>query len=170
MEADKTTTKRVSKGKSIEQYCLYLLGRREYSRSELYRKALKKFKNSCEYVEGESLESAVESVLDGLSEKGWLSDTRFCECYLRSQSEKGYGFKRIAYELEQKGVKASVVSSVEETLGIDWQANLERQMHRKYPFTKIPGAKSLDPKEKAVIVRFFQYRGHDLHDILSLLN
>ena len=43
-----------------------------------------------------------------LSEKGWQSDERFTECYIRSRIRAGFGPIRIALELTQKGVEEHV--------------------------------------------------------------
>lgn len=79
----------------FKKACFHL-GRREYSSYELKNKLLKKY--------GSESEELVELTLSYLKEKGWQSDERFTESFIRSKVRKGIGVSRIQRELRQKGI------------------------------------------------------------------
>ena len=63
-----------------KNYCLYLLGRREYSRLELLKKAAEDIPKEI-----------VNQVLDELSDKDLQSDERFCLSFIRQKKQRGEG-------------------------------------------------------------------------------
>ena len=84
--------------RAIEARCLAALGRREYSRAELAAKL------------GDYPPEDVAAVLDTLAERGWQSDARFAESYLRGH--RGYGRLKIRHELEARGIRAALMDAV----------------------------------------------------------
>ncbi|MCQ2479856.1 MAG: recombination regulator RecX [Clostridia bacterium] len=92
-----------------------LLSRREHSSKELYNKLLKNYEP----------EFAAEAVAR-LVEIGMLNDERFANMYASELYEKkGYGKKRILYELNQKGVDRTLAEEAVEELFQD-EDNIER--------------------------------------------
>ena len=92
--------------RAIEARCLAALGRREYSRAELAAKL------------GEFPAEDVAAVLETLAERGWQSDARFAESYLRGH--RGYGRLKMRHELEARGIRGELLR---ETLdSADWFA------------------------------------------------
>ena len=77
------------------------LSRREYSRLELGRKLMRTL------IEGETADD-VESALDTLEEKGYLSNERYAQSRVRVRSSR-YGNRRLAQELSMMGVDSETV-------------------------------------------------------------
>lgn len=76
---------------------LRLLARREHSRLELARKLLQRGVG----------ELRVTEVLDEFEHRGWLSDERFTEVFVRQRVEAGYGPLRIRADLQQRGIQGT---------------------------------------------------------------
>lgn len=73
---------------------LRLLARREHSRLELALKLRQRGVDS----------RVIEDVLDDFEARGWLSDERFAEVFVRQRVESGYGPLKIQADLQQRGV------------------------------------------------------------------
>lgn len=121
-----------------------LLARREHSYSELLRKLRQRG----------ALTADAEVELDRLVEDGLLSDERFCEAYVYSRSQRGYGPAKLREELRQRGVAEALV---EQTLsGDEWDwTGLARKVFKK----RFPEGEAAEPLERAKQLRFMQYRG-----------
>lgn len=100
----------------LYSYCLQLLGRRDYSQSELQKKMSLKFPDATH-----SLRSAV---IDRLMDSGYQSDDRFASAMVNYGIERGYGYRRIQQMLKQKGVAADVAE--EALLALTEEAAIER--------------------------------------------
>tara|TARA_R110000751_G_scaffold76821_12_gene154892 strand:- start:4030 stop:4422 length:393 start_codon:yes stop_codon:yes gene_type:complete len=121
-----------------------LLARREHSYSELLRKLRQRG----------AVTADAEVELDRLVEDGLLSDERFCEAYVYSRSQRGYGPAKLREELRQRGVAEALV---EQTLsGDEWDwTGLARKVFKK----RFPEGEAAEPLERAKQLRFMQYRG-----------
>lgn len=128
----------------IREVCLRLLTRREHSRSELLNKLT---------VRGFGKRQS-ETVLDELVEQGWLSDQRFAEEYARQRLQKGFGPKRIAYELKQAGIDDFDLERLVDESAESWLTLLFRVYHKKYPQDK-----TVTRNEWAKRSRFLLQRG-----------
>lgn len=105
---------------TVLHVALRLLARREHSYQELKVKLLyKKFALA-----------SVLSVLDHLVTKGWLSDQRFAQAYVRARSDRGYGPVRIAQELQQRGVAEPLIEAALAAHAQEW-LDLARRVWRK---------------------------------------
>jgi len=127
----------------LESRALRLLGRREHSRLELWRKLHRQAED----------EGQLGRVLDHLEDSGWLDNARFAEVYARQRKEAGYGPVRIRAELEQRGIDAEPLSlaAVTET---EWLKEARRQRARRFG-----GDKPRSWKEKGRQGRFLAQRG-----------
>jgi regulatory protein len=130
--------------KLIKQECLRLLTRREHSRLEIAQKLASKGFN----------EKLAAAVLNELTQKNWQDDKRFAEGYARQRQRKGFGPQRIAYELQQKGIKTEAISAITHNPEQDWLEQLEIVCRKKYPN---PGEMSLEERGKCF--RFLLQRG-----------
>ena len=109
--------------KAIREVSLRLLSRREYSRYELFNKLMSRGFDSRQ----------AEAVIANLAEQGWLCDRRFAESHARQRIQKGYGPKRIAYELRQAGIDDFDLDEIiYETAG-SWLDLLVQVYQKKYP-------------------------------------
>ncbi len=130
---------------SLRARAMRFLARREYSREELRRKLVPTL------VEGEDL----EAVLDDLSTRGWLSDTRYAEHAIRARSRR-FGPLRMAQELRARGVDEESIQAGFRAAGEEGAASIERVWGSR--FKTAPA----NEREKARQVRFLQARGFAL--------
>ncbi|TCV85430.1 recombination regulator RecX [Sulfurirhabdus autotrophica] len=137
---------------SLRARAMSFLTRREYARAELYRKLLP-------YAEDRE---SLESLLDDLKARGWLSEQRFVEQIVHARQGK-YGSLRVANELREKGVAEELIGAALvqvkegelETARAIWQ--------RKF---RNPPA---DAKERAKQMRFLQSRGFNMGTIRRVM-
>jgi regulatory protein len=137
----------------IRDKALAYLARREHTPHELAGKL-----QHAGYAEDD-----IKTVVDELSQRGWLSSQRFAENFV-SQKQTKFGNQKLAFELRQKGVEESVV---QQTLAEAKETELERarEVWRK-KFGILPS----DQKEKARQIRFLQSRGFSLQVILQAID
>lgn len=98
-------------------------------------------------------ESIIESTLDELEAEEVLSDRRFTEAYARVRANRGFGPKRIANELRERGVSVGLIADQIESDEYEWP-KLAREVRSKKFKTR---PRSFD--ERARQVRFMEYRG-----------
>lgn len=104
-----------------------LLARRDHSVNELALK-LSPF-----YSEHE-----IEEVIERCLQENWLNDARFATSYICSRSSSGYGPRRIAIELQQKGVASGIINQSLKEADIDWLVLLQRILERRQPIPREP--------------------------------
>ncbi len=121
-----------------------LLVYREHSRAELCRKLQTRFPDSAE----------IESVLNDLEERNYLSDERFVEEYLKSRKRKGYGPLRIKAELQERGVSNDLISKHMMDDDVDWFQLMQDAAARK-----VGVSPNFNHKTQQQIARFLEYRG-----------
>ncbi len=139
---------------SAKSVAVRLLSRREHSAFEIRDKLLKR-----DFDEAEIAQTIVE-----LQQGGWLSDERFAEAYIRMRQLKGFGPIRITIELNERGVKESIVDNYLQAADEGWQQTLEQQYLKKYKNNPVQ-----DYNDKAKRIRFLQYRGFALDVIYRLV-
>jgi regulatory protein len=138
-------------------YFYQLLSRREYSAYELTKKAQEK---------GFELQDITESIQE-LQSKDYQSDTRLVESMIASYQGK-YGKSVIKRKCREKGINADLFEEVwqsqaeaEETGELD---DLKAKVMRKY---KINDFLSIEPKTKAKLWNYLQYRGFNPSEVLA---
>nr|WP_281286457.1 recombination regulator RecX [Pleionea sediminis] len=139
---------------SAREKAISLLARREHSRKELHQKLLQKG-----FAESDIIED-----LDALENKGWLSDFRFTESWIRHRIQGGYGPYRIQQELNAKGVGQEIINEKLDEVELNW-FDLARQVWRK-KYSRLPESW----EDKAKQIRFLQYRGFYTEDIETMFN
>ncbi len=140
---------------SAKSVAVRLLSRREHSAFEIRDKLQKR-----DFDEAE-----IEQAIIELQQGGWLSDERFAEAYIRMRQLKGFGPIRIAMELNERGVKESIVEQYLRPENDHWQQTLEQQYQKKYKNSAIA-----DYTDKAKRIRFLQYRGFPLDAIYRVVS
>ncbi|HBL15011.1 MAG TPA: RecX family transcriptional regulator [Cyanobacteria bacterium UBA11162] len=142
---------------TCSDYFYRLLARRDYSAYELSQKAKEKGFEPNEIAEA----------LEELQSQDYQSDTRFVESMITSYQGK-YGKAVIKRKCREKGISADVFEQIwesqtegEETGELD---ALKAKVMRKY---KIDNFQIRDPKIKAKIWSYLQYRGFNPSEILS---
>ena len=138
----------------LRQAIISLLGRRDYSRKELYLK----YKDRVESLED------LDIVLEDFAERGWQCDTRFCESFLNSRCYR-YGPIRLRFELSNKGITDDQIERALAALEMDWSAQASDILQRKYS-----ALDTQDPKQKGKAYRFLAQRGFNSEHIQQALS
>ena len=146
----------MSVSQSAYDQVVRLLSRREHSAKELNRK-LK--------LRGWD-ESAIDSALSRLEKEGLLNHERFVEAYIRARRGVGYGPRRIALELEERGVEENLIQQAlcQKITAEEWKKDLEQVWRKKFR-----ARKPQDVREYAQQARFLSYRGFELESIAHFL-
>lgn len=138
---------------SATQYLVYLLSRRDYSERELRQKLKQK-----EY-DADEIEQAIETA----QTHQWQSDARFCQHFIRSRSQQGYGPARLKQELRLKGVADWLITQELENSEIDWFELAERVFQKKCP-------EAWDLKAKQKMWRYMLSHGFSSDHFSHLMN
>jgi regulatory protein len=140
--------------KPVKSILFKLLAKRDHSRKELYIK-LKKIG----YAETE-----INETLDEAQNQGFINDERLTENYIHYRSQYGYGPCRIEAELNEKGICAHLIGAQmpDETC---WQVLAQKAREKRFG-KEIP----LMYAEKCKQMRFLQYRGFKLEQIITIFN
>ena len=108
--------------------------------------------------------------------KNYLSDERFASSRCRYQAKRGYGWIFIVNELKQKGVCATIIQNLRESCEIDWYLQAELAYNKRFGINSCSannGGNALDKriaqKEQAKKIRFLQYRGFSIDEIMAVL-
>ena len=127
---------------TLKARALRYLSIREYSPAELERKLLP-------YV---TQDDDLAALLVWLQERGFLSETRFVETYVRRQSAR-YGNARVLMELQRQGVSAAALCRAESEMRDNELERAQSVWQKKF------GIVPSDMREKARQFRFMQQRG-----------
>lgn len=109
--------------RTATEVAVSLLSRREHSVLELRQKLGQRGYSSDD----------IAHALQRMQDTGLQSDQRYAEVFVRSRARRRYGPVKIAAELRQRGVDASIV---EQTIGeseMDWRQLAAEQACRKSP-------------------------------------
>ena len=138
----------------IYNKALDIISRREHSEKEIREKLYKKFNDH----------KVSELVITSLIEKGLVNDHRFAEMYIIARKRKGFGPKKIAYELLAKGVSDNISSQALNEEG-GWRIAALNAFNKKYKSGKADNFKELN-KQKI----FLQNRGFTFEEIDSVFS
>lgn len=94
-------------------------------------------------------------MLRSLTDAGLQDDSRFAEAYVRYRRDRGYGPRRIAEELRQRGIDDALKERALAVADDDW-LDCAVQVYSK-KFRDAPG----NYAERTKQMRFLQYRGFD---------
>ena len=138
----------------IYNKALDIISRREHSEKEVRDKLLIKFDER----------DIVESVIEKLKQNSLIEDSRYAEMYTRARKRKGFGPKRIGYELNSRGVNESLSSTAIEEEG-GWIEAAENVFNKKFK-----DGISQDFKTKLKQKSFLQNRGFSFKEIDSIFS
>ena len=134
---------------TIYNKALDLISRREHSTKELKDKLIKKFE----------LTREIENVLDQLLKNDLLNDYRFCESYVSIRKRRGFGPKKISYELLLRGIPNSISDEVINDIG-GWDIAAKKALSKKFKDKSEPDMKAILKKKN-----FLQNRGFTFKEI-----
>ena len=137
---------------NIYNKSLDLLSRREHSTKEIREKLLLRF-DDC---------AVIDSVLTKLEKNNLISNLRFAEAYVSSRKRKGFGPKKISFELISKGVSESITNKAITEEG-GWRKAAKQVFVKKFKNGKNSDAKDI-LKQKT----FLQNRGFGFKEIESV--
>ena len=140
--------------KAIYNKALDIISRREHSKKELTDKLAKKY----------DIPELVDSVIYGLLEKNLLNDYRYSESYVVARKRKGFGPKKIGYELVSRGVNESTASEVIDAEG-GWNEAALKAFNKKFK-----AGIGEDFKEQNKQKVFLQNRGFSFQEIDSVFS
>jgi len=138
----------------IYNKALDIISRREHSEKEIREKLYKKFNDH----------KVSELVTTSLIEKGLVNDHRFAEMYIIARKRKGFGPKKIAYELLAKGVSDDISSQALNEEG-GWRIAALNAFNKKYKNGIADNFKEMN-KQKI----FLQNRGFTFEEIDSVFS
>ncbi len=132
-----------------------LLARRDHSQVELQQKLKQR----------EFTVQDIDLAIEHLLSKNYLCDDRFAQSICRYRSNRGFGWQYIANELKQKGVSSTIIQQLHKNCEIDWYLQAELAYNKRFGIKTIE-----DKKDRAKRIRFLQYRGFSVDEILTALN
>jgi regulatory protein len=137
----------------LKTRALRYLARREHSRLELERKLAPHTDDAAE----------LETVLDEMERRGWLSAQRVVEQTLHNRRTR-YGSRRIVRELEDKGIAEALITEAARQLRAG-EVDAAREVWRR-KFGTLPG----DARERARQMRFLLGRGFEPEAVNKVVN
>ena len=140
--------------KAIYNKALDIISRREHSQKELTDKLLKKY----------DIPEPVNSVIENLIDKNLLNDFRFSQTYVVARKRKGFGPKKIGYELVSRGINENTASEANDAEG-GWNKAALKAFN-----TKFKAGIGEDFKEQNKQKVFLQNRGFSFQEIDSVFN
>ena len=136
----------------IYNKALDILSRREHSSKELTQKLFKKFDNK----------TLIHEVINKLTKNNLLNDIRFAEMYTLARKKKGFGPKKIFYELLTKGLLENDINAAIDDEG-EWESIAQKVFKKKYP-----NGISEDIKTTLKQKNFLMSRGFSFKEIESI--
>jgi len=138
----------------IYNKALDILSRREHSTKELVIKLEKKFTSNKDIL----------LTVSKLKKNNLLNDIRFTESYVAARKRKGFGPKKIEFELISKGIKESDISYVlsEET---GWCELAKKAFNKKFK-----NGPSNEINQKLKQKNFLKNRGFTFQEIESVFS
>ena len=140
--------------KAVYNKALDIISRREHSQKELTDKLVKKY----------DIPELVNSVIHNLIDKNLLNDLRFSQAYVVARKRKGFGPKKIGYELVSRGVNENIASEVIDAEG-GWNDAALKAFNKKFK-----AGIDEDFKEQNKQKVFLQNRGFSFQEIDSVFN
>lgn len=131
-----------------------LLARREHAGLELQLKLRQR---------GYS-DAVIDAVIKDLTERGYLSEDRFAEAFVRQKVEHGWGPVRITAEMRKRGVEDTVFRPYLDLLEVDWLEQARDVRQRRFG----PG-RPADQRDWGRQARFLAGRGFSAEQIARVL-
>ena len=137
---------------SVYNKSLDIISRREHSEKEIKNKLLKKFDNA----------ELIDEVISKLIKNNLINDVRYAQMYVLVRKRKGFGPKKIQFELISRGINESISSLVIKEEG-SWKEAAQKAFNKKFK-----NGTSQDFKERNKQKSFLQNRGFSFEEIESV--
>ena len=137
---------------SVYNASLDIISRREHSEQEITKKLLKKFDTP----------EVIDRVITKLVANNLINDVRYAQMYVLVRKRKGFGPKKIQFELMARGINDSIssIAIIEEG---SWKEAAQKAFNKKFK----KGA-SNEFKERNKQKSFLQNRGFSFEEIESV--
>jgi regulatory protein len=106
----------------VKRSAFWHLGRRDHSEAELRIKLARKTDN----------QQWIDDVINECYEYHYLDDERYCESFIRSAQNKGYGVNRIKRDLKLKGISNDVSESHLAQKEFNYIDSATQQLQKRY--------------------------------------
>tara|TARA_B100001057_G_scaffold142629_2_gene142341 strand:+ start:4313 stop:4768 length:456 start_codon:yes stop_codon:yes gene_type:complete len=126
---------------------LDLLSRREHS----FKEVIEKLKNRV------NSEKRLFEELTKLKEENLQSDKRFAESYTRSRSVKGFGPKKISFELKSRGISENLISKIVYSEQINWIEIIKKEFRKKFSVNNDFTEEDISRAKKFLLQRGFEF-------------
>ena len=138
---------------NIYNQALDVISRREHSEKEIKNKLLKKFDNA----------ELIDEVISKLIKNNLINDVRYAQMYVLVRKRKGFGPKKIQFELMARGINDSIssIAIIEEG---SWKEAAQKAFNKKFK-----NGASNEFKERNKQKNFLQNRGFSFEEIDSVL-
>jgi regulatory protein len=137
---------------TVYNKALDIVSRREHSEKEIKNKLLEKF----------DAPEIIEQVVLKLIENNLINDVRFAQMYVLIRKRKGFGPKKIQFELMARGIDDSISSLVITEEG-SWKEAAQKAFNKKFK-----NGASQEFKERNKQKTFLQNRGFSFEEIDSV--
>ena len=137
---------------TVYNKALAIVSIREHSEKEIKNKLLEKF----------DAPEIIEQVVLKLIENNLINDVRFAEMYVLIRKRKGFGPKKIQFELMARGIDDSISSLVITEEG-SWKEAAQKAFNKKFK-----NGASQEFKERNKQKTFLQNRGFSFEEIDSV--
>ena len=137
---------------TVYNKALDIVSRREHSEKEIKNKLLEKF----------DAPEIIEQVVLKLIENNLINDVSFAEMYVLIRKRKGFGPKKIQFELMARGIDDSISSLVITEEG-SWKEAAQKAFNKKFK-----NGASQEFKERNKQKTFLQNRGFSFEEIDSV--
>ncbi len=142
----------------IRGKALRLLGRREYSQSELQKKLSEKFPEEASFI---------EEIIEEFIASNWISDIRYTEELVREKSQYGgWGPMKIYKRLREKGIEKEMIAQCLERI---FPEEKQREFAKSLAEEKWRLLyKKTAAERRAAVQRFLASRGFSFSVILNV--
>jgi SOS response regulatory protein OraA/RecX len=139
--------------KTLENYIIRVLTKKDYSESEIRKKALSKYTNSEKYI---------DDIIAKFKGYDYIDDNRYAKSIVRQKYNSYYGINRIKSTFFEKGLDFSIVIDYIDELDFFEKALEYKEM--KYSEMDIKDYKVLSKYKNKML-----YRGYSYDEINSTL-
>ncbi|MEX0732824.1 MAG: regulatory protein RecX [Aquisalimonadaceae bacterium] len=132
-----------------------LLARREHAGLELRLKLRQR----------DYSDDVIDAVIADLTARGYLSEERFAEIFVRHKVESGWGPARIAAEMRKRGIDDTVFRRYFDSMDVDWLKQAREVRQRRFG-----SGRPRDRRDWARQGRFLAGRGFSAEQIARVLD
>ncbi|CAI8162867.1 MAG: Regulatory protein RecX [Pseudidiomarina mangrovi] len=124
-----------------------LLAGREHSRHELQQKLLQRGFTSTD----------ASAAISHAAERGWQSDTRYAEMWVRHCLQKGHGASKVRAAAQQRGIARELIDEALQHADPDWDDACYRRLLKRFGQQPPLEAKQRDKMIRHLLSQGFTY-------------